>query len=128
MLEQGDQSPLTLGSNILRSLRATQNFCARPVRFTGSCSTEYVPHDWLYLRVKVAVHHGGAGTTSASLHAGIAAITMPLGIDQFFWGERIYKIGVGPKPIPQRALNAEKLANAIQESLENNITAQCQTT
>jgi sterol 3beta-glucosyltransferase len=45
---------------------------------------------------------------------------MPLAIDQFFWGERIHKIGVGPKPIPQRALLAEKLANAIQESLHNN--------
>ncbi len=80
---------------------------------------EYAPHDWLYSRVKVAVHHGGAGTTSASLHAGIPTITMPLAIDQFFWGERVHKIGVGPKPIPQRGLSAEKLANAIQESLHN---------
>jgi sterol 3beta-glucosyltransferase len=80
---------------------------------------EYAPHNWLYRHVQVAAHHGGAGTTSASLHAGIPTITMPLGIDQFFWGERIYKIGVGPKPIPQRGLNAEKLANAIQESLRD---------
>ena len=80
---------------------------------------EYVPHHWLYPRVRVAVHHGGAGTTSASLHAGIPTITMPLAIDQFFWGERIHKIGVGPKPIPQRTLSAEKLANAIQESLHD---------
>ncbi|MBC7877168.1 MAG: glycosyltransferase family 1 protein [Anaerolineales bacterium] len=81
---------------------------------------EYARHDWLYRHVQVAVHHGGAGTTSASLHAGIPTITMPLAIDQFFWGERVYKIGVGPKPIPQRALNAERLAGAIQESLKDN--------
>jgi len=80
---------------------------------------EYAPHDWLYRHVRVAVHHGGAGTTSASLHAGIPTITMPLAIDQFFWGERIYKIGAGPKPIPQRALNAKKLADAIRESLKD---------
>ncbi len=78
---------------------------------------DYVPHDWLYQQVKVAIHHGGAGTTSASLHAGIPTITMPLAIDQFFWGERVYKIGAGPKPIPQRKLTAEKLAHAIQGSL-----------
>lgn len=78
---------------------------------------EYVPHDWLYKHVKVAIHHGGAGTTSASLHAGIPAITLPLAIDQFFWSERIYKIGVGPKPIPQRKLTAEKLAHAIERAL-----------
>lgn len=72
----------------------------------------YVPHDWLYKRVKAAIHHGGAGTTSASLHAGIPTITMPLAIDQFFWGERIQKLGVGFS-IPQRDLNAEHLAHAI---------------
>lgn len=80
---------------------------------------EYAPHDWLYKQVKVAVHHGGAGTTSASLHAGIPTITLPLAIDQFFWGERIYKIGVGPQAIPQRKLTAERLASAIQIALSD---------
>jgi sterol 3beta-glucosyltransferase len=79
---------------------------------------EYVPHDWLYKHVKVAVHHGGAGTTSASLHAGIPTITLPLAIDQFFWGERIQKLGVGLS-IPQRKLNAENLAQAIIEASNN---------
>jgi UDP:flavonoid glycosyltransferase YjiC (YdhE family) len=79
---------------------------------------EYVPHDWLYKHVKVAVHHGGAGTTSASLHAGIPTITLPLAIDQFFWGERVQKIGAGLS-IPQRKLNAQNLAQAITEALHN---------
>jgi len=73
----------------------------------------------LYQHVSVAVHHGGAGTTSASLHAGIPTVILPLAIDQYFWGERVYKIGVGPKPIPQRALNAVNLANAIRQSLQD---------
>lgn len=80
---------------------------------------EYAPHDWLYRHVKVAVHHGGAGTSSASLHAGIPTITLPLAIDQFFWGERIYKIGAGTKPISQRKLTAEKLAGAIRTALQD---------
>lgn len=80
---------------------------------------EYISHDWLYKNVKVAIHHGGAGTTSASLHAGIPTITLPLAIDQFFWGERTRKIGVGPKPIPQRKLTAEKLAHAIDIALSD---------
>lgn len=79
---------------------------------------EYISHDWLYPRVKVAVHHGGAGTTSASLHAGIPIIALPLAIDQFFWGERICKIGAGLS-IPQRKLNSENLAQAIIEALNN---------
>ena len=80
---------------------------------------EFVPHDWLYPRVRVAVHHGGAGTTSASLHAGIPTVALPLAIDQFFWGERVYKLGVGTKPIPQRSLHADKLAEAIQQALQD---------
>ena len=79
---------------------------------------EYIPHDWLYPRVKVAIHHGGAGTTSASLHAGIPTIALPLAIDQFFWGERIQKLGAGLS-IPQRKLNAQNLAQAIIEGLKN---------
>ena len=80
---------------------------------------KYAPHEWLYQYVSAAVHHGGAGTTSASLHAGIPTVILPLAIDQYFWGERVYKIGVGPKPIPQRALNAVNLANAIRQSLQD---------
>lgn len=79
---------------------------------------ETIPHDWLYPRIKVAIHHGGAGTTSASLHAGIPTITLPLAIDQFFWGERVQKLGVGLS-IPQRKLNAQNLAQAIREALTN---------
>jgi UDP:flavonoid glycosyltransferase YjiC (YdhE family) len=40
-----------------------------------------------------------------------------LAIDQFFWGERIHKIGVGPRPIPQRKLNSENLSQAITQAL-----------
>jgi sterol 3beta-glucosyltransferase len=79
---------------------------------------EYIPHDWLYQRVRVAIHHGGAGTTSASLHAGIPTIILPLAIDQFFWGERVYKLGVGLS-IPQKKLNAQNLARAINGTLNN---------
>ncbi len=90
----------------------------RDVKSKNIFPIEYAPHDWLYRHVKVAIHHGGAGTTSASLHAGIPTITLPLAIDQFFWGERVQKLGVGLS-IPQRKLNAQNLAQAISEALNN---------
>ena len=31
---------------------------------------DYVPHDWLFPRVRAVVHHGGAGTTAAGLRYG----------------------------------------------------------
>lgn len=48
------------------------------VPFPESChSLEKVPHDWLFDRIDAAVHHGGAGTTGASLRAGLPTIIKP---------------------------------------------------
>jgi sterol 3beta-glucosyltransferase len=53
------------------------------------------PHDWLFAQIDAAVHHGGAGTTGASLRAGIPTIIKPFFGDQFFFSTRIEDIGVG---------------------------------
>lgn len=53
-----------------------------------------VPHDWLFPKIDVALHHGGAGTTAASLRAGIPTIIKPWFGDQFFWAARVQKLGV----------------------------------
>ncbi|KAJ7218833.1 putative sterol glucosyltransferase [Mycena rebaudengoi] len=44
-----------------------------------------VPHDWLFQRIDAAMHHGGAGTTGASLRAGIPTLIKPWFGDQYFW-------------------------------------------
>lgn len=54
-----------------------------------------IPHDWLFARVDVAVHHGGSGTTGASLRAGLPTIIKPFFGDQFFYATRIEDLGVG---------------------------------
>ncbi|KAL1583983.1 hypothetical protein WHR41_07365 [Cladosporium halotolerans] len=53
------------------------------------------PHDWLFAQLDAAVHHGGAGTTGASLRAGIPTIIRPFFGDQFFFASRVEDIGVG---------------------------------
>ena len=83
-----------------------------------------VPHEWLFPRVSPVVHHGGAGTTAAGLHAGKPTIICPFIIDQPYWGERVYNLGVGSKPIPQKKLTAEKLAEAILEVTTNQVIRQ----
>jgi sterol 3beta-glucosyltransferase len=77
------------------------------------------PHDWLFPRAAAAVHHGGAGTTAASLRTGIPSIVIPFLIDQPFWGKRVHDLGVGPAPIPRSKLTVNKLAQAIQEAVTN---------
>ena len=78
-----------------------------------------IPHSWLFPRVAAVVHHGGASTTAAGLHAGIPSIIVPFFGDQPFWGQRVADLGVGSKPIPRKELTAERLANAIQEVITN---------
>jgi sterol 3beta-glucosyltransferase len=55
---------------------------------------ESVPHDWLLPKCKMIIHHGGAGTTSAGLRAGIPQVVVPFTADQPFWGSRVHAIGV----------------------------------
>ncbi|HRJ75740.1 MAG TPA: glycosyltransferase [Anaerolineales bacterium] len=74
---------------------------------------ESAPHDWLLPKCKMIIHHGGAGTTSAGLRAGIPNIVVPFTADQPFWGSRVYAVGAGPKPILVKHLSVERLVNAI---------------
>jgi sterol 3beta-glucosyltransferase len=71
------------------------------------------PHSWLFGRVAAVVHHGGAGTTAEGLRAGVPTVVLPFLFDQPFWGARIHALGLGPAPIPQKKLTAERLARAI---------------
>jgi sterol 3beta-glucosyltransferase len=77
------------------------------------------PHAWLYPRMRAVVHHGGAGTTAASLRAGIPTIVVPHLADQSFWGKRVELLGVGPRAIPREKLTAAALAAAIQTALSD---------
>ena len=77
---------------------------------------EEVHHDWLFPRVAAAVHHGGAGTTAASLRAGTPTVVVPFFADQSFWGARVAGLGVGPPPIPRARLSAERLTEAIRQA------------
>jgi sterol 3beta-glucosyltransferase len=37
-------------------------------------SIDSIDHSWLFTRIDAACHHGGAGTTGASLRAGIVSL------------------------------------------------------
>ena len=77
---------------------------------------EGAPHEWLLPHCSMIIHHGGAGTTSAGLRAGIPNIVVPFTADQPFWGRRVHALGAGPKPILVNTLTVEKLARAIAEA------------
>lgn len=71
------------------------------------------PHEYLFPLVTATIHHGGAGTTAASLLAAKPTLVIPFFGDQPFWGERIAAAGAGPSPIPHKELTTENLVSAI---------------
>ncbi|KAJ5629082.1 hypothetical protein N7490_011310 [Penicillium lividum] len=71
------------------------------------------PHDWLFSQIDAAAHHGGAGTTGASLRAGVPTIIKPFFGDQFFFGSRVEDLGVG---ICMKKLNVSVFSRAIWEA------------
>lgn len=77
------------------------------------------PHDWLFPKMAALIHHGGAGTTGVGLHAGVPATVVPFWTEQFYWGSRLRHLGIGPAPIPHRAMTADKLAAAIDTMLND---------
>lgn len=78
-----------------------------------------ISHDWLFPQVAAAVHHGGAGTTGASLRAGIPTIITPFLLDQYAWAKVVAELGVGPKAAPIKDITAEGLAAAIHTAVSD---------
>lgn len=78
-----------------------------------------IPHDWILPQTRVVVHHGGAGTTGAVMHAGVPGVVLPVSADQFFWGRRTQALGVGPEPVPFKKLTAHKLSQAVNKALQD---------
>jgi sterol 3beta-glucosyltransferase len=73
-----------------------------------------VDHDALLPRCSAAIHHGGAGTTRASLKAGLPTWICAVFADQPFWGARCKALGVGGTfPFPK--LEAGRLTDAMRQ-------------
>jgi UDP:flavonoid glycosyltransferase YjiC (YdhE family) len=80
---------------------------------------ENIPHHKLFPKMAVVIHHGGAGTTHTAARAGVPQIIVPHMMDQFFWGERIFQLQLGPHPLKKSALSSKHLLAAVDEILTN---------
>ncbi|WVR05782.1 hypothetical protein IAU60_002807 [Kwoniella sp. DSM 27419] len=76
-------------------------------------SIDSIDHAWLFPRIDAACHHGGAGTSGASLRAGIPTIIKPFFGDQAFWSERVESLNVGSAV---RKLTAQALSEALKKA------------
>ncbi len=76
-------------------------------------------HALLFPRCAAVMHHGGCGTVHTAARAGAPQFIMPQIADQFYWGDRIHRLGLGPSPIPPESLTPRKLAGILAEMAEN---------
>ena len=57
---------------------------------------------------RAVVHHGGSGTTAASLRAGVPTLILSMDVNQTLWGARVKRLKVG---------TARRFSTTTQESL-----------
>jgi sterol 3beta-glucosyltransferase len=72
------------------------------------------PHECLFPLMAGAVHHGGAGTTAASVRAGIPSVIVPFFGDQPFWAHCLHRRGVAPHALERKTLTPAELSSALK--------------
>lgn len=87
---------------------------------TDSLSIGEVNQERLFRRVAAVVHHGGAGTTTAAAMAGAPQVVIPQMFDQFYWAERVERLGIGCAHAAG-APTTESLTLELQRSLRADV-------
>ena len=87
-------------------------YCAKNVLFINKA-----PHGWLFPRCKVIVHHGGAGTLSASAKSGRPTVITPVCMDQPYHADLLNRMGYGVGTSQMAKLKVEELAEAVKKCI-----------
>jgi sterol 3beta-glucosyltransferase len=77
------------------------------------------PHRLIFPQCRGIIHHGGAGTTQASLLAGVPSVVVAHIADQPFWGHELERMGVGSRPMSRLRVTSARLADRIQSVLRD---------
>lgn len=131
------EDPVALGDHIIEGIRISgQRAIISPgwarigvkqdIHDDAILLVEDIPHDYLFEKCSVVVHHGGAGTTAIGLKYGCPTIIVPFFGDQAFWADHVNNLGLGPKGIPQKELTGKKFAEAIEFCLDPKVKAQAE--
>lgn len=78
--------------------------------------TGFVPHDWLFPRCSVIVHHCGAGTSHEAAASRVPSIPVPISMDQPFWADRLHRLGIAASPLNPRRPDVELVRWAVAKA------------
>jgi len=91
----------------------------------GIIHANYAPFATLLPHAAAFIHHGGIGSVSQALRAGVPQLIQPMAFDQFDNASRVVQLGVGREILP-RHFAAERVARALETLLgESSIAANC---
>ena len=82
-------------------------------------TVDNVPHSLIFPKVAAAVHHGGAGTTTAAARAGVPQILLPHILDQYYWAHRVEVLGLGPPAVPVERVTVELLRDRMSRGVND---------
>lgn len=82
----------------------------------GIVAVDYVPYQSLLPRACAVVHHGGVGTTSQGLLAGVPTLIVPFAFDQSDNAEHARKVG-SSRTLYRNNYRAPRVANELHELL-----------
>jgi len=87
-----------------------KEYCKTNVLFLKSA-----PHEWLFPQCACCVHHGGIGTTQASLSAGVPTVVTPVFADQKDIAKKLAKDGHGEGTVQLAKLSVKELGEKIKK-------------
>jgi len=82
----------------------------------GIIAVDYAPYQALLPRACAVVHHGGVGTTSQGLLAGVPTLIVPFAFDQSDNAEHAYKLGTS-RTLYRKNYLAPRVAKELSELL-----------
>jgi rhamnosyltransferase subunit B len=88
----------------------------------GVRHVDFVPFRWLLKRSALLAHHGGIGSMSQALAAGVPQVIMPMGFDQRDNAARVERLGVG-NSLPPKHFRGPALAEMIRGLLDESAVA-----
>jgi rhamnosyltransferase subunit B len=84
----------------------------------GVIAVDYVPYQSLLPRACAVVHHGGVGTTSQALLAGVPTLIVPFAFDQSDNADHARRLGTS-RTLYRKNYVAQRVANELNELLRH---------
>lgn len=82
----------------------------------GMIAVDYAPYEQLLPRASVVIHHGGVGTTSQGLLAGVPTLIVPFAFDQSDNADHARRLGTS-RTVYRNKYRADRVARELDELL-----------